>query len=81
MATDKPTTSAEVEPSVETDQKVMPTGADELAVDIVNAAEQHEYTDEQFRKLRWKIDRVLLPIMWVCFSPLRPAQCWEDVHN
>ena len=37
---------------------------DELIVDTVNA--EAEYTPEQFRKLRWKIDLWLLPLMWVC---------------
>lgn len=39
--------------------------ADIVAEDIVHAAEAHEYTDEQFRKLLRKIDFVLLPVMWV----------------
>jgi hypothetical protein len=35
----------------------------DVALDTVEA--EHEYTDEDFRKLRWKIDLWLLPLMWV----------------
>jgi hypothetical protein len=42
---------------------------DDLIEDTVNA--ETEYTPAQFRKLRWKIDLWLLPLMWVCiFKPL-----------
>jgi hypothetical protein len=37
---------------------------DDIIVDTINA--ETEYTPEQFRKLRWKIDLWLLPLMWVC---------------
>lgn len=32
--------------------------------DIVHAAES-EFTPEQYRKLLWKIDLIILPLMWV----------------
>lgn len=35
------------------------------AEDIVHAAEE-EFTPEQYRKLLWKIDLIILPLMWVC---------------
>lgn len=34
------------------------------AEDIVHAAEE-EFTPEQYRRLLWKIDLVVLPLMWV----------------
>lgn len=37
----------------------------DAAEDIVHAAEA-EFTPEQYRKLLWKIDLVILPLMWVC---------------
>jgi ACS family allantoate permease-like MFS transporter len=40
---------------------------DDIIIDTVNA--ETEYTPEQFRKLRWKIDLWLLPLMWVCIRP------------
>jgi len=40
---------------------------DDIIIDTVNA--ETEYTPEQFRKLRWKIDFWLLPLMWVCIHP------------
>jgi hypothetical protein len=40
---------------------------DDIIIDTVNA--ETEYTPEQFRKLRWKIDLWLLPLMWVCIHP------------
>lgn len=74
MATREVSDIAHAEPEIEkskndttlsapslTDGKV-----DVVAEDIVNAAERHEYSDEQFRKLLRKIDLVLLPIMWAC---------------
>lgn len=36
----------------------------DAAEDIVHAAEA-EFTPEQYRKLLWKIDLVILPFMWV----------------
>ena len=41
---------------------------DDIIIDTVNA--ETEYTSEQFRKIRWKIDLWLLPLMWVscCLS-------------
>lgn len=36
----------------------------DAAEDIVHAAEA-EFTPEQYRKLLWKIDLVILPLMWV----------------
>jgi len=41
---------------------------DDIIVDTINA--ETEYTPEQFRKLRWKIDFWLLPLMWVCVDSL-----------
>lgn len=38
---------------------------DNAAEDIVHAAEE-EFSPEQYRKLLWKIDRIILPLMWVC---------------
>lgn len=37
----------------------------DAAEDIVHAAEA-EFTPEQYRKLLWKIDLVILPLMWIC---------------
>jgi hypothetical protein len=37
---------------------------DTKAIDIVHAAEE-EFTAEQYRKLVWKVDLILLPLMWV----------------
>ena len=36
----------------------------QVAADMVHAAEE-EFTEEQFRKVRRKVDWVLLPLMWV----------------
>lgn len=36
---------------------------EEIAADTIAAAS--EYTPEQYRKLLWKIDLYLLPVMWV----------------
>ncbi len=45
---------------------------DDIAVDTVNA--EHEYTPEQFKKLRRKIDLRLLPVMWVSKPSTHPAR-------
>lgn len=37
---------------------------DDVVEDIVHAAEE-EFTPEQYRKLLAKIDRIMLPMMWV----------------
>jgi hypothetical protein len=37
---------------------------DDIIADTVNS--ETEYTPEQFRKLRWKIDLWLFLLMWVC---------------
>lgn len=37
---------------------------EEIAADTIAAAT--EYSPEQYRKLLWKIDLYLLPVMWVC---------------
>lgn len=39
---------------------------DELNVDTVEAV--YEYSDAYMRKLRWKIDLWLLPVMWICYG-------------
>lgn len=44
------------------------------ALDLVHAAEE-EFTPDQYRKLLWKIDLVILPLMWVS-----SAQRWW-AHN
>jgi hypothetical protein len=49
-----------------TDPSIGPGKVDDLIIDTVNA--ETEYTPEQFRKLRWKIDLFLLPLMWVCYG-------------
>lgn len=38
--------------------------ASDTAEDIVHAAES-EFSPEQYRKLLWKIDLIILPLMWV----------------
>jgi hypothetical protein len=43
---------------------IAPGGVDDVIIDTINA--ETEYTPEQFKKLRWKIDLWLLPLMWVC---------------
>lgn len=45
----------------------------DVVEDIVHAAES-EYTPEQYRKLLWKIDLIILPLMWVSllFQPRAP---------
>ncbi|KAH8895550.1 MFS general substrate transporter [Thozetella sp. PMI_491] len=43
-----------------------PPPADNLALDTVDAVA--EYSDEYYRKLLWKIDLWLLPVMWVCYG-------------
>lgn len=40
--------------------------ADDLAEDTVTAID--DYSPEYFKKLRWKIDLWLLPVMWVCYG-------------
>ncbi|KAI1877364.1 hypothetical protein JX265_003372 [Neoarthrinium moseri] len=51
------------------DEKVMPekhqTPGD-LAIDTVEAV--YEYSDAYNRKLLWKIDLWLLPVMWICYG-------------
>lgn len=42
------------------------------ARDLVQAAEE-EFTEDQYRKLVWKIDLVILPLMWVSCS--QPVSC------
>lgn len=39
---------------------------DDLALDTVDAV--YEYSDAYMRKLRWKIDWWLLPVMWICYG-------------
>ncbi|KAH7410564.1 major facilitator superfamily domain-containing protein [Cadophora sp. MPI-SDFR-AT-0126] len=39
---------------------------EEIAADTVAAAS--EYSSEQYRKLLWKIDLYLLPVMWICYG-------------
>lgn len=39
------------------------------ALNIVQAAEQ-EFTPDQYRRLLWKIDLVVLPLMWVSDAQL-----------
>ncbi|KAJ4203428.1 hypothetical protein FSOLCH5_007733 [Fusarium solani] len=69
MAAEKVASTTNVEADSEKCNKARPSvekgKADTVAEDIVNAAEHHEYTDDQFRKLLWKIDKVLLPVMWI----------------
>lgn len=43
-----------------------PKPADDLAEDTVTAVD--DYSQEYFRKLRWRIDLWLLPVMWVCYG-------------
>ena len=42
------------------------TEPDALNVDTIEAAT--EYSDAYFRKLLWKIDLWLLPVMWICYG-------------
>lgn len=42
------------------------TFTEKVAVDTVEAA--HEYTPAEYRRLRWKIDLCLLPLMWFCYG-------------
>ncbi|KAH7029875.1 major facilitator superfamily domain-containing protein [Microdochium trichocladiopsis] len=51
------------EDEAEPDLKTEP---DALAVDTVEAAT--EYSDAYFRKLLWRIDLCLLPVMWICYG-------------
>lgn len=37
---------------------------DNAVEDLVHAAEE-EFSPEQYRKLLWKIDLIILPLMWV----------------
>lgn len=47
---------------------------DDLVLDTIDA--EAEYTPEQFKKLRWKIDLWLLPLMWVSRNHVRvPGVC------
>lgn len=39
---------------------------EKVALDTVNA--EHEYTPAEYRRLLWKIDLCLLPIMWFCYG-------------
>lgn len=40
---------------------------DNVVEDIVHAAEE-EFSQEQYRKLLAKVDRIILPLMWVSHS-------------
>lgn len=40
----------------------------DLALDTVRAAESHCYTDADYRRVLWKIDLILLPVMWFCYG-------------
>ncbi|KAF7185621.1 putative transporter [Pseudocercospora fuligena] len=40
--------------------------ADKVAFDTVEA--ETEYTPAEFKRLRWKIDLCLLPLMWFCYG-------------
>lgn len=39
---------------------------EKIAIDTVEA--EHEYTAAEFRRLLWKIDLCLLPVMWFCYG-------------
>ncbi|KAL1897023.1 hypothetical protein Sste5346_004227 [Sporothrix stenoceras] len=39
-----------------------------LALDTVNAAESHCYTDTDYGRVLWKIGLILLPVMWFCYG-------------
>ena len=39
---------------------------EKIAIDTVEA--EHEYTAVEFRRLLWKIDLCLLPVMWFCYG-------------
>ena len=39
---------------------------EKIAYDTVEA--EHEYTTAEFRRLLWKIDLCLLPVMWFCYG-------------
>lgn len=39
---------------------------DALNIDTIEAST--EYSDAYFRKLLWKIDLCLLPVMWICYG-------------
>jgi ACS family allantoate permease-like MFS transporter len=34
----------------------------------ISVAAEGEYTEEQYKQLRRKIDRYLLPLMWLCYG-------------
>lgn len=77
MTTEKAGNDAQVvstpdknEIDTKTELSVAEGQADLDVEDVVNAAEQHEFSAEQLRKLLWKVDRILLPAMWVSINPL-----------
>ncbi|KAF9878393.1 hypothetical protein CkaCkLH20_03885 [Colletotrichum karsti] len=39
---------------------------EKIAIDTINA--ESEYTVEEYRRLLWKIDLWLLPLMWLCYG-------------
>ncbi|EMR66089.1 putative major facilitator superfamily transporter protein [Eutypa lata UCREL1] len=45
--------------------------SDESSVDggeVYDAGETRQYTEEEYKKLKRKIDRYLLPLMWLCYG-------------
>ncbi|EIM84644.1 MFS general substrate transporter [Stereum hirsutum FP-91666 SS1] len=46
----------------------VPLDGEDLAVDTAKAATQGQYSEEEFTRLLRKVDRYLLPLMWVCYG-------------
>lgn len=53
---------------IEHDRSSINKGFDDKAECAVIEAESAEYSDKYLKKLRWKIDLWLLPLMWFCYG-------------